>query len=64
MYFDTGLKVENYIYLIEHVSRCLISIYIPSGEIKIEAYLPWKYTERKINMKRELFIKIHKEEHG
>ncbi len=50
MYFDTGLKVENYIYLIEHVSRCLISIYIPSGEIKIEAYLPWKYTERKINM--------------
>lgn len=50
MYFDTGLKAGNYIYLIEHISRCLISINLFSGNAKIEAYLPWKYKNEKIGM--------------
>lgn len=50
MYFDTELMEENYIYLVEHISRSLISIHIPSGKVKIEAYLPWEYTEQQIRM--------------
>lgn len=50
MYFDTGLEIGDYIYLIEHTSRCLISIHTPSGETNIEAYLPLEYTESKICM--------------
>lgn len=59
MYFNIGLKIENYIYLIEEVSRNLISIHIPSGNTKIEAKLPWKYTEMKMSMmswERNIYI--------
>lgn len=50
MYFSSGLQVGNYIYLIECLSRCLISIHIPTGETRIETYFPWEYTENKIGM--------------
>ncbi len=50
MYLSTGLIVGNYIYLIECLSRCLISIHIYSGETKIEGYLPWKYIGNSIGM--------------
>lgn len=42
--------MDDHIYLIEHFSRCLISIYIPTGKARIETYLPWKYSEREIGM--------------
>ncbi len=50
MYLSAGLKAGDYIYLIECFSRCLMSIYIPSGKSRIEAYLPWEYTENNIGM--------------
>jgi len=50
MYFDAGLKVENDIYLIEHLSRCLVSIHIPTGKTEIKAFLPWEFKENKIGM--------------
>lgn len=50
MYLSAGLKAGDYIYLIECFSKCLISLHIPSGENRIEAYLPWKYTENNIGM--------------
>lgn len=59
MYFGTGLKVENYIYLVEGISRSLISLHISSGKTKIEASLPWKYMEAEIHMfswKHNIFI--------
>ena len=59
MHFDAAVRMEHYIYLIEHVSRCLISIHIPSGKTKTEAYLPWRYRENKIGMlplERRIFI--------
>ncbi len=59
MYFSAGLKMENAIYLIECLSRCLIMIHVPSGKSMIEVYLPWKFTEKKIRLvalKRNLII--------
>lgn len=50
MYLSAGLKVDDSIYLVECLSRCLISICIPSGESRIEAYLPWEYSEKEIGM--------------
>lgn len=50
MFFCAQLETENYIYLIEGISRSLISIHISSGETKIEARLPLKYTGNDINM--------------
>lgn len=50
MYFDAAIKVKNYIYLIEHFSRSLISIHTSSGKTKVEAYLPWAYEEVKMDM--------------
>lgn len=59
VYFSAGLQVENNIYLIECLSRCLISIHVPSGKSRVEAYLPLEFTEKKIGLllfKKNIFI--------
>ncbi len=50
MKFDMGIEINDQIYLIEHFSRCFMSVHIPSGDVRIESYLPWKYTQSKIGM--------------
>lgn len=50
MKFDMGVEINDQIYLIEHFSRCFMSVHIPSGDVRIESYLPWKYTQSKIDM--------------
>ena len=66
MYFNTELKVEKFIYLIESISRSLISIHTPSGKAKIEAHLPWECTGKKIRMlplERGILIYSFTEDH-
>lgn len=59
MKFDMGVETNDRIYLIEHFSRCFMSVHIPSGNVRIESYLPWKYKQSKIGMlllKEEILI--------
>lgn len=50
LYFNAKLKVKDHMYLVESLSRSLISLHIPSGKVKIEARLPWKYNGKRLYM--------------